>query len=124
VVDRLSRHRNVARFFASAAAQGGVAMTMPTPRQNRIEIRVRYSISGRRTWSVDIRDLFFGPRRFGLFNTRQEAVAAAVKLSRDRRIPFVGARRAAKVVAHGKKFAAWERRQARVAQRAAKWVQP
>jgi hypothetical protein len=92
-------------------------MTMPIPRQNQIEIRVRVSITGRRTWSVDVRDLYFGLRRFAVFNSRHEAVAAAMKLSRDRRIPFVGARRAAKVVAHGKKFAAWERRQARVAQR-------
>jgi hypothetical protein len=100
-------------------------MTMPTPRQNRIEVRVRYSVTGRRTWSVDIRDLFFGPRRFDMFDTRQEAVAAAVKLSHAKQIPFVGARRAAKVVAHGKKFVAWERRQARVAQRQRKReVQP
>src|SRR5450759_3780225 len=92
-------------------------MTQPTPRQNRIEVRVRYSVTGRRTWSVDIRDIFFGPRRFDIFTTRQEAVAAAVKLPANRRIPFVGARRAAKVVAHEKKFDAWERRQQRVAAR-------
>jgi hypothetical protein len=92
------------------------------PRQNQIEVRVRNSITGRRTWSVDIRDLFFGPRRHGAFASRQEAVAAAMKLSRQQHMPlsFPVARRAAKVAANGKKFAAWEKRQQRVAARAAR----
>jgi hypothetical protein len=95
-------------------------MTMPTPRQNRIEVRVRYSITGRRTWSVDIRDIFFGPRRDSLHTTRQEAVATAMKLSRAKGIPFDGAPQAAKVEEHGKKFLAWQKRQQLVAQRATK----
>jgi hypothetical protein len=74
-----------------------------------------------------VRDLLYGLRHLGKFYSKREAITAAERLSRKMHTPFErGRRRRPEVrLAERKKFVAWERRQRRVAQRAAKrGVQP
>jgi hypothetical protein len=101
--------------------------TAGRPKYSQIEIHSSYSPAGFRTWSVVLRDFLYGLRCLGKFYTRPEAVAAAERLARKTRTPFDRGRRQKPeaCLAERKKFAAWERRQQLVAQRAAKrGVQP
>lgn len=101
-------------------------MTQPapiaSPKCSQLEIHLTYSRAGFRTWSVVLRDLLYGARQLDTFYSKREAVAAAERLSRKQRIPIERGRRQRPEVrlAERKKFAAYQKRQARVAQRAAK----
>lgn len=92
------------------------------PSHSQLEIHATYSRAGFRTWSVLLRDLYFGARQLDTFYSKREAVAAAERLSRKRHIP-IERRRQQKPEAclrERKKFAAYQKRQQRVAQRAAR----
>lgn len=102
-------------------------MSAPKPRHSQLEIHAAYSAGGFRVWSVVCRDLYFGLRQLDKFHTRPEAIKAAERMARKLCVPFErGRRRRPEVrLAERKKFHAWEKRQQRVAQRAAKrGVQP
>lgn len=99
-------------------------MTAPTrtaskPKYSQLEIHSGYSPGGFRTWSVVLRDLLYGLRQLEKFYTKPEAIAAAERLARKMHAPFErGRRRRPEVrLAERKKFAAWEKRQQRVAAR-------
>jgi hypothetical protein len=67
------------------------------------------------------RDLYFGLRHLKNFYQKREAIAAAERLARKRRVSFEkGQRRPPKRFRERAKFAAWGKRQQRVAARAAK----
>jgi hypothetical protein len=89
---------------------------------SQLEIHAAYSAGGFRMWSVVCRDLYFGLRQLDKFYTRPEAIKAAERTARKLRVPFErGRRRRPEVhLAERKKFTAWQTRQQRVAQRAAK----
>jgi hypothetical protein len=101
-------------------------MTTPTrtthPKYSQLEIHSSYSPAGFCTWSIVLRDLLYGLRQLEKFYSKREAVGAAEKLSRKMRTPFErGHRRRPEVrLAERTKFAAYQERQQRVAQRAAK----
>jgi hypothetical protein len=100
---------------------------MIRPRTNQIEIGRTITPGGADAWSVIFRDLYFGPRQLERHWTKPDAVRAAERLSRKMRVHFERGRRQKPEVrlAERTKFAAWEKRQQRVAQRAAKrGVQP
>jgi hypothetical protein len=92
---------------------------MTHPRTNQIEISRTTSPGGINAWAVVFRDLYFGPRHLERHWTKPDAIRAAEKLARKMRVPFERSCREKPAVrlAEQKKFAAWKRRQARVAQR-------
>jgi hypothetical protein len=94
---------------------------MNRPRTNQIEIGRIFTPGGIDAWAVVFRDMYSGPRRLERCWTKPDAIAAAEKLSRKMRIRFERDRRRRVVSAAERKiFAAYQKRQARVAQRAAK----
>jgi hypothetical protein len=97
-------------------------MSASKPKYSQLEIHSSYSPAGFRVWSVMVRDLLYGLRHHGKFYSKCEATTAAERLSRKLRIRFErGHRRRPEVrLAERTKFAAWEKRQQRVAQRAVK----
>jgi hypothetical protein len=92
------------------------------PKYSQLEIHAAYSPAGFRTWSVVLRDLLYGARHLDKFYSKREAITAAERLARVQRIPFERGRRQKPAVrlAERTKFAAWQKRQQLVAQRAAK----
>jgi hypothetical protein len=94
---------------------------MIRPRTNEIEISRVTTPGGLAAWAVVFRDLYFGPRWLERHWTKPDAIRAAKKLSRKMRVPFVRDRRRPAV--DQTKFAAWEKRQQRVAQRTARQAQ-
>jgi hypothetical protein len=91
------------------------------PRTNEIEISRVTTPGGLAAWAVCFNDLYFGRRRLERCWTKPEAIKAAERWSHKMRAPFVRDRRRRVVsAAEQTKFAAWEKRQRRVAARVAR----
>jgi hypothetical protein len=87
---------------------------------NQIETHRFVTPGGLDKWAVYLRDLY-QPRRLAEFWSKAEAIRAAKRLSLRHRVPFErGQRRPLKRLRARTKFIAWQKRQQRVAQRAAK----
>lgn len=96
-------------------------MTAPKSRHSQLEIHAAYSPAGFRVWSVMVRDLLYGLRRLDKFYSRREAIAYAERWSHKMRVHFERGRRRPEVrLAERTKFAAWQKRQQLIVQRAAK----
>jgi hypothetical protein len=94
---------------------------MNRPRTNQIKIGRIITAGGVDAWAVVFCDLCFGPRRLERCWTKPDAIRAAERLSRIMHTPFVRDRRRRPV--DQTKFAAWQKRQVLIAQRAAKAAQ-
>ncbi len=95
---------------------------MTRPQHNQIEIARIITPGGADAWAVVLRDLYFGPRQLERHWTKPDAVRAAERLARKMHSPFErGHRRRPEVrLSERAKFAAWQKRQARISARAAK----
>jgi hypothetical protein len=95
-------------------------MTHTRLKYSQLEIHATTSAAGFKKWSVELNDLLSGRRRLDIFYTKREAIAAADKISRRRRIPLARGRCRPSSARAAAKFAAYQKRQALIAQRAAK----
>ena len=93
---------------------------MTRPRHNQIEIGRIITPGGVDAWAVVFRGLYFGPRPLERQWTKPDAIRAAERLARKLRTPFVRDHRRRPRLSERTKFAAWQKRQQLIAQRAAK----